>query len=191
MRALFVITFTCCFGFLLTVAVPVNAASLASLKDASCELYALSQADIAVCEANPTCLANEEIGAYLRNGGATSKLAKMCRFRVDDWVAACAAGNVAVARFVATAALKAMENWVDQSVQYCKRGQMNCTLVIDRFGTTWVSLADFAGTQAVARNHMWAIAKGLPLQANVEPLALSILGELYNRLEAPTVCAEE
>lgn len=191
MRALAVIALTCGFGSLLTDAVPVNAASLASLKEASCELYALSQADIAACETNPTCVANEEIGAYLRNGGATSKLAKMCRFRVDDWVAACTAGNLAVARFVASAALKAMENWVDQSVQYCQRGQMSCTHVIDRFGAAWVSLADFAGTRAAARNHMWAIAKGLPLQVNVEPLALSILGELYNRLKAPTVCEEE
>ncbi len=173
------------------VASPVLAASLASLKAASCELSALSRADIEACAANPTCLANEEIGAYLRNGGATSKLAKMCDFRVDNWIAACTADKAKAARFVALGARSAMENWIDQSVQYCQRGQMSCAHVIARFGAAWISEADFAGTRAAARNHIWALAEGLPQQASVEPVALSILAELYNRLDAPTACAAD
>lgn len=191
MRTLSVITLTCGVGFLLAATRPAGAAPLASLKAASCELYAFSRADIAACEANPTCVATEEIGAYLRNGGATSKLAKMCNFRVDNWITACTAHNLKAARFVASGARSAMENWIDQSVQYCQRGQMNCAHVIERFGATWVSQVDFAGTRAGARNHMWTIAAGLPWQANVEPLALAILAEIYNRLEAPTVCEDE
>lgn len=191
MRALFVITFTCCVGFLLTVAVPVNAASLASLKDASCELYVLSQADIVACKANPTCVANEELGTYLRNGGPPSKIAQMCNYRVDDLIAACAAGNMTAVHIIADQARKTMENWIGQSIKYCQRGQMNCTHVIDRFGAARVSRADFIGTLETAKKHIWTIAKGLPPQANVEPLALSILAELYHRLEAPTACEED
>lgn len=191
MRSLFVITFTCCFGFLLTAALPARAASLASLKAASCELYALSRADIETCKANPTCLANEELGTYLRNGGPPSKIAQMCNYRVNDLVAACAAGNMTAVRIVAEQAQKTMENWIGQSIKYCQHGQMSCTHVINRFGAARVSRADFVGTFETAKKHLWAIAEGLPLQTSVEPLALSILAELYNRLDAPTACEDE
>jgi len=191
MRSLIRIFLICCFSLMVLTSAPARAASLASLQTASCDLYTLSWEDIATCKANPACLANEELGTYLRNGGPPSKIAQMCVYRVDDLEGACTAGKLVGARIVAEQASKTMENWIGQSIKYCQRGQMSCTHVINRFGAAWVSQADFVGSLEVAKRHIWAIAKGLPPQTSVEPLALSILAEIYNRLDTPTVCAAE
>lgn len=188
-RSFFVMMVICCLIELSAGAAPARAASLASLKTASCDLYALSQADITSCKANPDCVANEELGTYLRNGGPLSKIAQMCVYRVDDLEDACMANHLVGAEIIAEQARKTMENWIGQTIKYCQKGQMSCAHAIERFGAAWVSQADFAGTLETAKKRIWAIAKGLPLQTSVEPVALSILAELYNRLDAPTACA--
>jgi hypothetical protein len=164
------------------------AGSLDNLYLASCDLYALANAEYVACRDFPvTCPG--ELGAYARNGGATSKLAKMCTFRVLDMIEHCADSNFTAARTDVIHADDAMQNWVGQTVGYVRNGQLLGSYAEAYFGLG-VTAGDVTapGTTTQAKENMWAVADEAGDQEPIAALALSILADLKNRLDRPTVC---
>jgi hypothetical protein len=165
-----------------------HAGTLSNLHQASCDLYALANAEYVACRDFPaTCPG--ELGAYARNGGATSKLAKMCEFRVLDMIAHCSVLNYTAAYIDGIHAEDAMQNWVGQTVGYVRNGQMPGSYAEVYFGFGVVT-ADITtpATTTQAKENMWAIADDAGVQDPIEATALSILADLKNRLDQSTVC---
>ena len=172
----------------LTFATPAQAGTLTNLYQASCNLYALANAEYLICQADPEVCPGE-LGAYARNGGATSKLAKMCEFRVLDMIDHCAALNDTAAHTDVLNAESAMENWIGQTVGYVRNGQMPGSYAEAYFGMGVVTAQILdPPTTTAAKLAMWAIADAAGLQDPIEAFALSILADLKNRLDQPTVC---
>jgi hypothetical protein len=164
------------------------AGPLDNLYQASCDLYALANAEYVACRDFPTTCPGE-LGAYARNGGATSKLAKMCDFRVLDMVSHCAAVNYTSAHLDVIHAEEAMQNWIGQTVGYVRNGQMPGSYAEAYFGLG-VTTADITtpSTTTQAKEDMWAIADVAGPQEPIVATALSILADLKNRLAQSTVC---
>jgi hypothetical protein len=174
--------------FFLAITSPLQASTLSNLHQASCDLYALANAEYVAYRDSPaTCPG--ELGAYARNGGATSKLAKMCEFRVLDMIAHCAVSNYTSAHLDVIHAEDAMQNWVGQTVGYVRNGQIPGSYAEAYFGLGVVT-ADITtpATTTQAKENMWAIADAAGPQEPIEALALSILADLKNRLDQPNVC---
>ena len=172
----------------LTFATPAQAGTLTNLYQASCDLYALANAEYLICQADPESCPGE-LGAYARNGGATSKLAKMCEFRVLDMISHCAAANYTSAHLKVVYAEDAMQNWIGQTVGYVRNDQMPGSYAEAYFGFGVVMSAITTPlTTTQAKENMWAIADAAGPQEPIEALALSILADLKNRLDQPTVC---
>lgn len=164
------------------------AGSLDNLYHASCDLHAFANAEYVACRDFPvTC--QGELGAYARNGGATSKLAKMCEFRVLSIIDYCAESNYSAALTQAIHAEDAMQNWIGQTVGYVRNGQMPVSYAEDYFGLGVVASQILNPPSAtVAKEDMWAIADDAEVQDPIAATALSILADLKNRLDQLTVC---
>lgn len=172
------------------MASPALAGSLPQLYDASCTLYDAAQAEYVACRDFPeTCVG--ELGAYARNGGATSKLAKMCNFRVLDMIDHCGTFDYAAAHTDVVNAESAMENWVGQTVGYVRNEQLPGSYVDAYFGLGVVAAdVTIPPTATAAKEAMWAIADEAGVQDPIAATALSILADLKNRLDQPHVCDE-
>jgi hypothetical protein len=186
MKWTFCITLT--ILIVLRLALAVWADSLLNLKQRSCDLYVLANAEYVACRDFPaTC--SGELGAYARNGGATSKLAKMCEFRVLDMMSHCSVLNYTSAYIDVIHAEDAMQNWVGQTVGYVRNGQMPGSYAEAYFGLG-VTTADITtpSTTTQAKEDMWAIADVAGPQEPIVATALSILADLKNRLAQSNVC---
>lgn len=162
--------------------------TLGNLYQASCDLYALVKAEYLACQSNPGQCPGD-IGAYARNGGPSSKLAKMCHFRVLNMIEHCGASLHAQAHTDVIHAENAMENWIGQTVRYVRAGQLPGSYAEAYFGFGVVASAILdPPTTIAAQEAMWALAAAAGKQNPIEATALSILADLKYRLDRPTVC---
>jgi hypothetical protein len=172
----------------LVAAVPCLGAPLAELQTAACAFHDILEADYQQCRAGGHCYG--DIGALARNGGNSSKFFKVCEFRVSDLIGYCAARNTRAARTALNSAIAAAENWIGQTEKYCWDGQMDCNYVVSRFGAGYVTIGDVTWGRSydTAKRHVWAVAAAVGAQSKVDPSAVSILAELYNRSDQADVC---
>ncbi len=163
--------------------------TLAELQEASCQWYQDVKQEYERVRDLPPDQRPGDLGAYARNGGPTSKPQKMCAFRVQDILTACQQGNVQGARTAAVQARHAVENWIGQTVGYIRDGMMPGAYAEQYFGLG-ISAATIlaASSDTAAKEAMWSVAAAAGPQDPIQPVALSILADLYQRLAGSTVC---
>lgn len=173
---------------LLLLASPASAATLEALRDAACGFHFVLEEDWLQCKAGGPCYG--EVGVLARNGGPTSKYAKMCFSRLPNLMAYCAAGNTTAARTTLVNALPAAENMIGQTEEWAWDGQVDAERVVYWFGGNYVTLGDvfWPPSWDAAKHHIWNIAASVPPQSEVYWSAVSILAELYRREQLVNVC---
>lgn len=156
---------------------------LENLQVASCVWYADVYQEWQDCLESPDCLAMYDKGAYARDGGPTSKPAKMCAFRVQDIVDYCATGNPLNAW---TNATKAVENWIGQVLEHWYNSGLPEQYLLFYFGLGIISadlhVCDGSPVKlACEKEYLFSLAEVYGEPALVGPAALSILAELYTQ----------
>lgn len=173
--------------------------TLQDLKDAACQwalnVYNEYQAQLALkkqMEAQGQVYP-WDIGSFAREGGNTSKPHKFCEFRIQDIINACAAGNPTAAHTAVVQAIAAGENWIGQTIDHMRDGKMPLSYAVAYFdcGCTENDILFPPTTFTDAKEHVWEIAQAqaeVGQQETIQPTCLSILADLYWRLNRQTVC---
>lgn len=158
---------------------PAWPASLFELLGASCNLHTLLVDD----SSSPYCY---EQGACDRS---PEKLRKMCVFRIPTLITQCENNQLTQALNTLHGAIGAMEDHVGLRIKYCREGQIDCLLIQERLG--YISIEDMTSHFYFqdAKEYAWGVAANLN-NVIVEPLGISILGELYNRDSLINVCEQ-
>ncbi len=171
--------------FLAFFAMPVAAVTYLEMETAACSLAARMQSDIdsGACP-DDACLRD------------VIKPQRVCDWRLESVMAACAAGNPDQARTKLLAAYNPTRNHIGQMLDHCRDGLSNCDLIASYIGgefiEAWYLLQDYPdcpNSFTCLKAELWAFGDSTPPLLN--PLGdndLNLMGWMREKLNQVDVC---